>query len=87
MSIKKVIRDVFRGIGYEITKVGEVDLLESLIYKQNHKDFFFIQIGANNGKRFDPIFNVVNKLKLKGIALEPVQEYYNELPRFKCVAS
>lgn len=79
MSIKKLVRDIVRHLGYEVTKLGEVDLLESLIHKKNHKDFFFIQVGANNGKRFDPIFRVVNSLKLKGIALEPVKEYYDEL--------
>ncbi len=68
-----------RSLGYEISKIGDVDLLESLIYKNYHKDFFFIQIGANNGKRFDPIFEIVNTLKLKGIALEPIKEYYTEL--------
>lgn len=79
MSIKKIIRNIIRNIGYEITKVGEVDLLESLIFKKNHKDFFFLQIGANNGKRFDPIFNVVTSLDLSGLAIEPVKEYYDEL--------
>lgn len=79
MSIKQKIRNVIRDMGYELTKLGEVDLLESLIYKKNYKDFFFIQIGANNGKRFDPIFNAVNRLNLRGLAIEPVEEYYNEL--------
>lgn len=79
MSVKKIIRAIFRGLGYEITKLGEVDLLESLIYKKNHKDFFFIQIGANNGRRFDPIYNVVQSLNLKGLVIEPVKDYYNEL--------
>lgn len=79
MSLKIFIRDVIRRFGYEVTRIGEIDLLESLIYKKNHKDFFFIQIGANNGQRFDPIFKVVKKLKLRGIALEPIKEYYNEL--------
>lgn len=66
-------------MGYELTKLGEVDLLESLIYKKNYKEFFFLQIGANNGKRFDPIFNAVKRLNLRGLAIEPVEEYYNEL--------
>jgi len=77
--IKKLIRDLLRNCGYEVLKIGDTDLLESIIYKKNYKDFFFIQIGANNGKRFDPIFNIVNKLNLKGIALEPVKEYFDEL--------
>jgi FkbM family methyltransferase len=79
MSVKKIIRSMFRSLGYEITKLGDVDLLESMIYKKNHQDFFFIQIGANNGKRFDPIYNVVQSLNLKGLAIEPVKDYYNEL--------
>lgn len=79
MGIKTIVRDMARKMGYEITKIGEVDLLESLIYKKNYQNFFFIQIGANNGQRFDPIFKIVRKLKLRGIALEPVKEYYDEL--------
>ncbi|MEY8768502.1 FkbM family methyltransferase [Francisella philomiragia] len=79
MNFKKTIKYIFRNMGYEITKLGEVDLLESLICKKNHKNFFFLQIGANNGKRFDPIFNVVKSLNLRGLAIEPVEEYYNEL--------
>jgi len=77
--IKKIIRNIVRKFGYEITKIGEVDLLESLVYKKNHDDFFFIQIGANDGRRFDPIFDVVKSLKLTGLAIEPVKEYYKEL--------
>ncbi len=79
MSVKKIIRKIVRHFGYEITKLGEVDLLETLIYKNNHKNFFFIQIGANDGKRFDPIFQIVSSLKLKGIAVEPIKEYFDEL--------
>ncbi len=79
MNIKKIVRNLFRSFGYEITKIGDVNLLPSLIYKYHHKDFFFLQIGANDGKSFDPIYDVVIKLKLSGIAIEPVKEYYKEL--------
>jgi|SaaInlStandDraft_5_1057022.scaffolds.fasta_scaffold28429_2 FkbM family methyltransferase len=79
MSIKNKIKNIARRFGYEISKVGDIDMLESMIYKEYHKDFFFIQIGANNGKRFDPIYNIVKTLKLKGLALEPIKEYYDEL--------
>ena len=79
MNARKIIRGFIRKMGFEVLRLGKVDLLESLIYKKNHKDFFFLQIGANDGKRFDPIFNVVKSLNLRGIALEPVKEYYNDL--------
>lgn len=79
MNIKTKIRDILRKLGYEISKVGSVDILESLIYKNYRPDYFFIQIGANDGKRFDPIFGIVNKLHLRGLVLEPVKEYFDEL--------
>jgi len=59
MNIKKIVRNLFRSFGYEITKIGDLNLLPSLIYKYHHKDFFFIQIGANDGISFDPIYDVV----------------------------
>ena len=79
MSIKTKARNIARKFGYEISKIGDVDLIESLIYKNYHADYFFIQIGANNGKRFDPIFNIVNTLNLNGLALEHIKEYFDEL--------
>ncbi|HOM64548.1 MAG TPA: FkbM family methyltransferase [Ignavibacteriales bacterium] len=79
MNIKKIVRNLFRSFGYEITKIGDLNLLPSLIYKYHHKDFFFIQIGANDGISFDPIYDVVKKLKLSGIAIEPVKDYYEDL--------
>lgn len=76
---KRLIKKVVRRLGYEIKSIGDVDLLESLIYKNLRKDFFFIQIGANDGKRFDPIFEIVNELKLAGLVIEPVKSYFDEL--------
>jgi FkbM family methyltransferase len=60
---------------------GNLEPLEQLFYKYIDDDFFFIQIGANNGKRYDPIHHLIvsEKGKVKGIAIEPIQEYFNEL--------
>lgn len=60
---------------------GDLDPLEQLFYKYINDDFFFVQIGANNGERYDPIHHLIvnEKEKVKGIAIEPVQEYFNEL--------
>ncbi|PPD37082.1 MAG: hypothetical protein CTY18_01855 [Methylomonas sp.] len=79
MNIKKLVINLFHNYGYEISKFGQIDPLRSLIYKKHHDGFFFVQIGANDGKRFDPIYEIVTKLKLNGIALEPVKEYFNLL--------
>ena len=57
------------------THVGNYwGLFELMIKKHLHKDFFFIQIGANDGVTNDPLFHVVSQSKdsIHGICLEPV---------------
>lgn len=80
--MKILLKNIARKFGYQISKLGNVEiLLESFIFKyaQEDSDFFFVQIGANNGIRYDPIYSTVNELKLKGIVIEPIKEYYEEL--------
>lgn len=62
-------------------KSGDLNPLDQLFYKYINDDFFFIQIGANNGQRYDPIHHLIvrEKTLVKGIAIEPVREYFEEL--------
>jgi FkbM family methyltransferase len=62
-------------------KTGDLNPLEQLFYKYIDDDFFFIQIGANNGLRYDPIHHLLVREKqyIRGIAIEPVQEYFEDL--------
>ena len=62
---------------------GDLNPLEQLFYKYVSDDFFFIQIGANNGQRYDPIHHLIVREKehVKGIAIEPVEEYFDELQK------
>jgi len=55
------------------------DILYSLIKKEHHENFFFIQIGANDGISFDPINSLIIEFDLTGLCLEPIKEYYNQL--------
>ena len=36
----------------------------------------FIQVGANDGRRYDPIFPFVNRHRWSGVLIEPVPEYF-----------
>lgn len=45
----------------------------------NLSDVFFIQIGANDGKSNDPIYNLVNSKNWSGILYEPGESAYNSL--------
>lgn len=47
--------------------------------KLQNKKYFFIQVGANDGKSGDPIFFIVNKLNLFGVLVEPVPYVFDKL--------
>lgn len=58
---------------------SEFNPLEQLFYERLHPDFFFIQIGANDGVSFDPIFRLISAEKVRGIALEPLPDIFAKL--------
>lgn len=83
---KKVSKYINRKLykrGYRLCKVGRINffeqLLDSLIKKKGK--VFFIQIGANDGKSFDPVYDFVMSYpdSFKGILLEPLEDYFDEL--------
>ena len=43
------------------------------------KEISFIQIGANDGKSFDFLYDFLVYRKPKGVVIEPIKEYYDEL--------
>jgi FkbM family methyltransferase len=42
-------------------------------------DFYFVQIGANDGKRHDPIRRMVLKHQLRGLLVEPLPDLFQAL--------
>jgi FkbM family methyltransferase len=44
-------------------------------------DFFFIQIGANDGKTADPLRSFILKYNWKGILVEPIKYYFEKLQK------
>ncbi|MBI2638882.1 FkbM family methyltransferase [Candidatus Peregrinibacteria bacterium] len=46
---------------------------------QQTPDFFFIQIGGNDGKRGDPIYPYIIRYGWKGIIVEPTQYWFQKL--------
>ena len=60
---------------------ADFDPLTQLFYQKLHKDFFFVQIGANDGISFDPIYHLITKEKVNGIALEPIPDIFEQLKK------
>lgn len=73
----------------QITRDNFFDFYFSHIDKEK---FFFVQIGANDGKTSDPLYDYVIKYNLRGIALEPqpdvfrlLQKTYQNYSGVKCL--
>jgi FkbM family methyltransferase len=68
-------------VGYIVQKLTKIGSFESLLYRRldETEDFFFIQIGANDGVSFDRIFPFVTSNKLKGIVVEPLRDMFDML--------
>ncbi len=48
-------------------------------YLKTKKDIFFIQVGANDGKSFDPIYKWVISKKWEGVLIEPLPHLVEKL--------
>jgi hypothetical protein len=68
-------------IDLQIKRPQDSNMLKSIFYRHYHDNFFFVQIGANNGQRFDPIYELVTRHKLAGLAIEPLPDLFEELKK------
>jgi hypothetical protein len=81
--MKQMIRSFLNRIGYDIVRFPDpvspkIDVLD-LVLKHVASltpDFFFIQIGANNGMTGDPIRKYILKYHWRGILVEPQPDIF-----------
>jgi len=83
---KRFIKKIINYFGYKIIRISTKNkqlsfehFLALYFSKISSNDFFFIQIGANDGKRDDPIYEFVIKYNLSGILVEPQKIVIKEL--------
>ncbi len=50
--------------------------LDFLLKKDN---FFFIQVGAHDGVRFDTLYEKITPYNIQGIVIEPIKKYFKRL--------
>ncbi len=48
-------------------------------YASKNKNFYILQVGANDGMKFDPAYLYVKKYKWKGTLVEPVKHVFEKL--------
>lgn len=72
--------------------ITRVDFYNLYFSKLDPDDFFFVQIGANDGKSQDPLYPYITAYGLKGLVIEPqpdvfakLQKTYEDFPQVTCV--
>lgn len=85
-QIKSTVRSIFRRYGYDIVKYTDTpknppNLLNLAIQSRiaNGLSNRFLQIGANDGVRCDPIREIVLKHRLQGVLVEPLPDMFDSL--------
>src|SRR5437762_11064199 len=86
MRIVDVVQTAVRRLGYGIIRRPHsishpIDLLDVLIRNELASDpmFFFVQIGANDGIRVDPLRPSVLRHRLRGLFIEPLPDLFERL--------
>lgn len=86
--LKRMVKSIFRRFGLDIvrhqpTTAKPLNILD-LVVRTVHAgrdDFFFLQVGANDGVRHDPLHALVRELHLRGLLVEPLPDLFDELRR------
>lgn len=88
LSPKWIFKGLLRRFGFDLVRydpesiapLNVLDLAIERVCRQN-EDFFFVQVGANDGVRHDPIRHLVLRYRLKGLLVEPLPDFFDALQR------
>jgi FkbM family methyltransferase len=84
--VKQQLKSVLRKAGYDLTRHVEMpvrpfNVLPYVVAEQLERDpeFFFLEIGANDGVVADPIHELVRRHGLAGLLVEPLPDLFEQL--------
>jgi len=84
--MKQMIKNTLKRVGYDIVRypdpvAPQIDVFDLVVNQvaPMTPDFFFIQIGANDGISEDPIRDYVMKYHWRGVLIEPLPDMFREL--------
>jgi FkbM family methyltransferase len=78
--MRNPLNKLLKKFGYAIVKISRFDeILKAR--KQQKEDFFFVQVGANDGVRFDRLYFFVTQNHCKGLVIEPLADMFEKLVR------
>ncbi len=86
MNLKAIIKKSFQSFGYDIIRyvpdvIHPFDVLPLLVRERlaENKNFFFVQVGANDGIHDDPLRKLVLEHHLAGLLVEPLPDFFDKL--------
>src|SRR3954463_14205307 len=86
-TLKSLVQRSAHRFGYRIDKVIEravvppIDVLDLLVTRvaAETPDFFFVQVGANDGVTDDPIRRYIQRYHWRGVLIEPLAKVFQQL--------
>ena len=88
-SLRRYVNSFLFKLGYEVRKIPKVEytpldifrhiVTSEYLSKEKSEEFFIVQVGANDGSFSDPLRNLINRYKWKGILIEPQPDVFQRL--------
>ncbi|MCI5138170.1 MAG: hypothetical protein D3922_07085, partial [Candidatus Electrothrix sp. AR1] len=89
MNLKSIFQKTLASLGLRLVRasryvepVAPFDVLELAVRVQlfeKEDDFYFVQIGANDGVLADTLNPLIRKYRLRGCLVEPMKDTFNDL--------
>lgn len=84
--MRRLIKSALQRFGFDLVRHRDLperplELLEYVVHFHQSRSpaLNFVQIGANDGVRQDPIREIVLKYKLPGLLVEPIPDFFDRL--------
>jgi FkbM family methyltransferase len=92
MSLRTFLNSMLKNTAYRIEKINpalnlhyrhrlRIGIEHILARTLLEGEFFFVQIGANDGVRFDDSHHFITRNRLKGIVVEPLSDMFENLSK------
>lgn len=92
MSFRTLLNKLLKHSSYQVTKTNQalnlysekiisinIEYFLAKILVEEKNNFFFIQIGANDGVRADDTYDFIIRHRLRGIVIEPLHDMFIKL--------
>jgi FkbM family methyltransferase len=77
--VRKLLNRLLGPAGYRIERVSRFRHQLDTLVRGGMQDFKFVQIGANDGVRFDGLYSFVTEHSCAGIVVEPLPDMFERL--------